>query len=53
MYDREDVGLGFELILGNVNGNNKVRFIGLDEFLKESVIFLTEKVEPCLWSSWR
>ena len=53
MYDRKNMGLGFELILGNVNRDNKVRSIGLDEFLKENVIFLTEKIEPCLWSSWR
>ncbi len=53
MCDRKNMGLGFELILGNVNGDNKVRFIGLDEFLKENVIFLMEKIELCLWSSWR
>ena len=53
MYERKDVGLGFELILGDVDGDDKVRFIGLDEFLKENVIFLMEKIELCLWSSWR
>ena len=53
MYDGENVGLGFEFVLSDVNGNDKVRFFGLDEFLEENVVFLAEKVEPCLWGSWR
>ena len=52
MYDGETVGLSFEFVFSDVDGNDEVRFIGLDELFKESVIFLTEKVEPCLWGSW-
>ena len=53
MCDGENVSLGFEFVFSDVNGNDKVRFFGLDELFEESVVFLMEKVEPCLWGSWR
>ena len=34
------MGLSLKVILRDVDGNDKVRFVGSDDFLKENPVFL-------------
>ena len=47
--DGKEMCLDLEVVLSDVDGNDKVRPLRSEEFFNQGFVFLSKEGQPCLW----